>query len=136
VRLSLRLISLIVLLASIACLQAASEAMAQKVTEPVDLNARDPRLKEGRLLSIRIIPEGKNLEIEVAGNKAVEVNYGNIGLSAKLFVGDRPIELKSRRTSVKPLRFQIEALEQTKGKMRIELRSESIQETFEMENIK
>jgi hypothetical protein len=111
-------------------------ALAQKVTEPVDVNARDPRLQEGKLFTLKIVPQGKSLEVEIAGKKAGELHLDELGVSARLFVGQRPIELTPRRTSLKPLKFRIDSIDESSGKLQIELKSKAGQETFEVESLK
>ncbi len=112
-------------------------AHTQKVTEPVDLNARDPRLQEGKLFVVRLFPTGKNLEVEITGRTAATVGMDELGLRAKAFVGDRVIDLSPKKISKKPLRFRFESIDHRKdSRLEMELKTSEGQEKFEFKDLR
>ncbi len=105
-------------------------------TAPVDLNARDPRLQEGQMFVVRLVPAGKNLEVLITGKKAVEFKASDLGLTANLFVGDKVISLTPKRNSQAPARFQLEALDPKASKLKLEIKSGNDLEKFEFDKLR
>jgi hypothetical protein len=105
-------------------------------TAPVDLNARDPRLQEGQMFVVRLVPAGKNLEVLITGKKAVEFKASDLGLTANLFVGDKVISLTPKRDSQTPARFQLEALDPKASKLKLEIKSGNDLEKFEFDKLR
>lgn len=109
---------------------------AQKVTEPVDLNARDPRLREGKLFVVRLVPMGKSLDVEITGRTAATVKFDELGLEAKAFIGDRVIDLSPKRVSQKPLRFRFESIDRKDSRLEMEVKTPDGQEKFEFKDLR
>lgn len=105
-------------------------------TAPVDLNARDPRLQEGQMFVVRLVPTGKNLEVLITGKKAVEFKASDLGLTANLFVGDKVISLTPKRSSQAPARFQLEAMDPKASKLKLEIKSGTDLEKFEFNELR
>jgi hypothetical protein len=103
---------------------------------PVDLNARDPRLQEGQMFVVRLVPAGKNLDVLITGKKAVEIKASDLGLTANLFVGDKIISLTPKRNSQAPARFQLEALDPKASKLKLEIKSGKDEERFEFDQLR
>lgn len=112
-----------------------SSAGADNITAPVDLNARDPRLQEGQMFVVRLVPAGKNLEVLITGKKAAELKATDLGLTANLFVGDKIISLNPKRNPQAPARFQLEALDPKASKLKLEIKSGKDAEKFEFDQL-
>lgn len=112
------------------------QVSAGQVTAPVDLNARDPRLQEGQMFVVRLVPAGKNLEVLITGKKAAELKATDLGLTANLFVGDKIISLNPKRNSQLPARFQLEALDPKASKLKLEIKNGKDEEKFEFDQLR
>lgn len=105
-------------------------------TAPVDLNARDPRLQEGQMFVVRLVPAGKNLEVLITGKKAVEFKASDLGLTANLFVGDKIISLTPKRSADAPARFQLDAFDPKATKLKLQIKSGKDEEKFEFDQLR
>jgi hypothetical protein len=102
----------------------------------VDLNARDPRLQEGKLFVVRLVPMGKSLDVEITGRTAATVKFDELGLEAKAFIGDRVIDLSPKRVSQKPLRFRFESIDRKDSRLEMEVKTPDGQEKFEFKDLR
>lgn len=50
--------------------------------QPEDLDVRTPKLKEGQLFTVKLVPAGKEMQIFFAGHKQAEVKMSELGLQA------------------------------------------------------
>jgi hypothetical protein len=124
------------ILAALAISVGALVSHAQKVTEPVDLNARDPRLQEGKLFVVRLFPAGKNLEVEISGRTAATVSMDDLGLRAQAFIGSRVVDLTPKQVSKNPLRFRFESLDPKDSRLEVEVKTSTGKEKFEFKDLR
>lgn len=111
-------------------------AFADTKTAPDDLNARDPRLQEGQMFVVRLVPAGKNLDVLITGKKAAELKVSDLGLKANLFVGDKVISLTPRKNTQAPASFRLEALDPKASKLKLEIKSGAEEEKFEFHQLR
>lgn len=127
---------MILVAAGILMVSAQPVANADNQTAPVDLNARDPRLQEGQMFVVRLVPAGKNIDVLITGKKAAELRASDLGLTAKLFVGDKVISLNPKSSSQLPARFQLEAIDSKASKLKLEIKSGKDEEKFEFDQLR
>jgi hypothetical protein len=115
---------------------AGSAAFADTKTAPDDINARDPRLQEGQMFVVRLVPAGKNLDVLITGKKAAELKVSDLGLKANLFVGDKIISLTPTKNNEAPASFRLEALDPKASKLKLEIKSGADEEKFEFNQLR
>ena len=113
-----------------------SAAFADTKTAPDDINARDPRLQEGQMFVVRLVPAGKNLDVLITGKKAAELKVSDLGLKANLFVGDKIISLTPTKNNQAPASFRLEALDPKASKLKLEIKSGADEEKFEFNQLR
>lgn len=99
-----------------------------------DLNARDPRLNEGQLFTIRFTPAAKKISVGLAGSTQAEMSPGKVILMGREVTHSG----KERQLSIKPSGDQFEIAEPlTSGqKLEIEVRDrkdQSKKEVFKLD---
>lgn len=47
-----------------------------------DENFRDPRMKEGQMLSVRLVPAGKQIKVYLVGKEMIDIRKTDVGLQA------------------------------------------------------
>lgn len=115
---------------------APSAVFADNKSAPVDLNARDPRLQEGQMFVVRLVPSGKNLDVLITGKKAAELKVSDLGLKANLFVGDKIISLNPTKNTQAPASFRLESLDPKASKLKLEIKSGAEEEKFEFDQLR
>lgn len=125
----MELIKLVCIAAILLVLGKSAEAQTE------DLNVRDPRLREGQMFVVKLIPAGKRLQILVTGREAARVDFGQLGLQATLFVGDKAVSLTPKRDKD---RFFIDAAQSAHDKasrLKIDVKEGAKQEQFEFDKL-
>jgi hypothetical protein len=108
------------------CAQLVSmSAFAQKE----DLNARDPRLSEGSLFTVKFTPGAKRVEISLAGERAVLLGPTRVEVFGRDLSSG-----KVRRLTVKPVEDHFEILDQLRSPALLEIdvhdKADDKRETF------
>ncbi|MBL7686957.1 MAG: hypothetical protein JNJ49_02910 [Bdellovibrionaceae bacterium] len=100
-----------------------------------DLNARDPRLKEGQMFVVKLIPAGKRLQVLITGKEAARVDFGQLGMQATLFVGDKAVSLTPKRDKDRFIIDAAQAAHDKASRLKIEVKEGAKQEQFEFDKL-
>lgn len=100
-----------------------------------DLNARDPRLKEGQMFVVKLIPAGKCLQVLITGKEAARVDFGQLGMQATLFVGDKAVSLTPKRDKDRFIIDAAQAAHDKASRLKIEVKEGAKQEQFEFDKL-
>lgn len=99
-----------------------------------DLNARDPRLKEGQLFVVKLIPFGKRMEVLITGKEAARIESSQLGLKATVFVGDKAISLTPKKSAeLEKPQFSLEPLDPKASRLKLEVIEGKKKEQFNFE---
>lgn len=104
---------------------AMSDSKTAHTQDPArEQQARDPRLHEGKMFVVKLVPAGKSMEVLITGKTAAQVKMTDVGLAATMYVGNKEIMLAPKRKTAdaREARFQLEDLqpERTNLKLRIQ----------------
>jgi hypothetical protein len=107
---------------------------AVKLSAFPDASPKESPLLEGQIFKILIRPAGKQLEVFVTGKRALDVEMSEVGLTAKVHMGDKVIVIPTSRVAD---RFTLEALPRgTAGsKLRIRVQQGDLSEDFEYQTL-
>lgn len=111
-------------------------AQADNQTAPMDTNARDPRLQEGQMFVVRLVPAGKTLEVLITGKKAAELKAADLGLTAQLYVGEKVISLTPKKNAQGAARFHLDPIDANASKLKLEIKSGKDSEKFEFNQLR
>ncbi len=100
-----------------------------------DLNVRDPRLKEGQMFVVKLIPAGKRLQVLITGKEAARVDFGQLGMQATLFVGDKAVSLTPKRDKDRFIIDAAQAAHDKASRLKIEVKEGSKEEKFEFDKL-
>ncbi|MBK7892456.1 MAG: hypothetical protein IPJ84_16905 [Bdellovibrionales bacterium] len=100
-----------------------------------DLNARDPRLKEGQMFVVKLIPAGKRLQVLITGKEAARVDFGQLGMQATLFVGDKAVSLTPKRDKDRFIIDAAQAAHDKASRLKIDVKEGTKQEQFEFDKL-
>ncbi len=100
-----------------------------------DLNARDPRLKEGQMFVVKLIPAGKRLQVLITGKEAARVDFDQLGMHATLFVGDKAVSLTPTRDKDRFIIDAAQAAHKKASRLKIEVKEGAKQEQFEFDKL-
>ncbi len=101
------------------------------IGQTVNTNVRDPYLKEGQIFNLVITPASKKAELFVTGNKMADMQFSEIGLVARVKIGNKVTTLTPKRGAKS---FIIEKLpEADAAKLELNLKYRNQEEKFEVD---
>jgi hypothetical protein len=114
---------------------AMSDSKTAHTQDPArEQQARDPRLHEGKMFVVKLVPAGKSMEILITGKTAAQVKMTDVGLAATMYVGKKEIVLSPKRKSAdaQEARFQIEDLQPERSNLKLRIQRGAEEEIIEI----
>ncbi len=74
---------------------------ASSFSQTEDLDSKWPRLKEGRMFTLKLIPAGKKLEVQVTGKDVAAIDLKDISISATARSGQESWDVEVSREGEK-----------------------------------
>ncbi|MCM2282489.1 MAG: hypothetical protein NDI61_11665 [Bdellovibrionaceae bacterium] len=94
-----------------------------------NLDARYPKLKEGQLFTVKLIPGAKELQVFLAGHKQAEVRLTDVGFEA--YVRGSGGKMKPLTATNKGTYFSIPAPTSTDSELRLKLDYQGAKEEYQ-----
>lgn len=101
------------------------------ISQTVNTNVRDPLLKEGQIFNLVITPASEKAEVFVTGSKIADMHFSEIGMIARVKVGNKVTVLSPKRGAKS---FVIDQLpDSDTAKLQLNLKYRNEEEKFEVD---
>ena len=90
-----------------------------------------PTMQEGKLFTIELVPKSKQIEVKIAGNRLAKVNFTDLGLFARIYIGKREVVLTPVKQGQSFILTPPNA--EFDSRLKLEVKSGSDKETFDFE---
>ena len=98
--------------------------------QSVSTNTRYPLLKEGKLFTITVTPRSNKAEVHVAGSKIADFKFEEVGLVARVRIGNEIKVLSSKRGNQN---FVLGPLPQGASSLELNLKHKNQEERFDVD---